>query len=138
MTVRGRILLGTPKATLMVPQDATTQTALGLAVYRMLPPAKDGELPGAEPVALTIGENVDKYIVVLTGELKPGDMLVTRGKEQVYPGAKIMPTNLQPPGGGEGQGSGAKGQGEAGAEGPPAEAESTEQPNSKTEEKGGH
>jgi RND family efflux transporter MFP subunit len=106
MTVRGRILLGTPKATLMVPQDATTQTSLGLAVYRMTPPAKEGELPSVEPVTVTIGENVDKYIVVLTGEVKPGDMLVTRGKEQLYPTAHIIPTNL-------GQGGGSPGGGES-------------------------
>jgi hypothetical protein len=45
-----------------------------------------------------IGENLDDVVVLLKGDLKPGDMLVTRGKEQLYPSAKIIPTNLKPQG----------------------------------------
>nr|MDQ3022904.1 hypothetical protein [bacterium] len=76
-------------------------------VYRMSPPGKEGELPSVNPVNVEIGENVDKYIVVTSGDLKAGDMVVTRGKEQLYPSAHIMPTNLAtPPGAGDAPGGG--------------------------------
>jgi hypothetical protein len=74
-------------------------------------------------------------VVVTKGEIKPGDMLVTRGKEQLYPSAKIIPTNLQgggppggatPPGADAGAAEGETG-GEAGA-GAGAEPQTPEDP----------
>ena len=107
MTVRARILTSALKPTLMVPQDATTQSTLGLVVYRMKPPAAGEQLPSVEPVSVSIGENVDEFIVITKGDLKPGDMVITRGKEQLYPGAHVIPTNLKQPGAGGGAPGGA-------------------------------
>jgi RND family efflux transporter MFP subunit len=101
MTVRGRILTTALKPTLMIPADATTQSTLGLVAYKMVPPAGDAKMPTAQPVNIEIGENVDDYIVLAAGELQAGEMVVTRGKEQLYPGANIIPTNLAPPPGAE-------------------------------------
>jgi len=106
MEVTGRILEAAPKPTLMLSTDAPLQGTLGLVVYRMVPagpnekPGAGGAapLPGIEMVPVEIGENLDDVVVLLKGDLKPGDMLVTRGKEQLYPSAKIIPTNLKPQG----------------------------------------
>jgi HlyD family secretion protein len=117
MNVRARVLTADPVPTLMVDADSTAQTTLGLVVYRMLPPAGEGELPSVEPVPVELGENVDDFIVIESQELKAGDMIVSRGKEQLYPGAKIIPTNLQQGGGAPG---GAPG-------GPPPEGGAAEQ-----------
>src|SRR5262249_7576410 len=99
-------------------QDAAFQGKLGLVVYRMVPPGPNDKpampgmpaLPGVETVSVETGERVDDLVVITKGDLKPGDMLVTRGKEGLYPGAKIIPTNLMPKGG-EGGGKGAAGAG---------------------------
>lgn len=102
MAVRGRILASEPKPTLMVSQDATLESKLGLIVNRMTPPGPDDKpmaegmpaLGSFETVAVKTGERVDGMVVVLEGDLSPGDMLITRGKEGLYPSAKIIPTNL--------------------------------------------
>lgn len=108
MAVSGRIYSAAPKPTLMISADATLQGKLGPLVWRILPPAAPaGEappaegapgaegggmppLPGVESVAVETGEIDNGWVVVLKGDLKPGDMLVTRGKENLYPGAKVM------------------------------------------------
>lgn len=109
MAVTGRILSAAPKPTLMISADATLQGKLGPSVWRVLPPAPAAPgdagaaaggpgggaggmppLPGVESVAVETGAMVDGWVVVLKGDLKPGDMLVTRGKENLYPGAKVM------------------------------------------------
>ena len=95
-------------------------------------PAGEGELPTVEPVTVTIGENVDEFIVVTSGGLSAGDMVVTRGKEQLYPTAHIIPTNLKPPGGG---GGGAPGGAPAG-EKPAASGDEKSSDKSGIEEKG--
>ncbi|MCC7478018.1 efflux RND transporter periplasmic adaptor subunit [bacterium] len=135
MALRGRILLGQPKSTLMISQDAAYESKLGLVVYRMTPPGPDDKpmaegmppLPSFETVPVKTGERIDGLAVIIEGELKAGDMLVTRGKEGLYPGAKIIPTNLQ--GGGPGgeapaaggaPAGGAEAGADAGAEGAPA------------------
>jgi len=120
MEVTGRILEAAPKPTLMLSTDAPLQGTLGLVVYRLVPagpnekPAAGGAapLPGIEMVPVEIGENLDDVVVLLKGDLKPGDMLVTRGKEQLYPSAKVIPTNLKP----QGQSGGTGGGGSAAAD----------------------
>jgi multidrug efflux pump subunit AcrA (membrane-fusion protein) len=119
MAVRGRILLGELKPTLMASEDAAFSSKLGLVVYRMIaaapggaPPAEGAAgaggagaagggpggaqppLPTVETVPVETGERIDNLVVITKGDLKPGDMLVTRGKEGLYPGAHIVPTNL--------------------------------------------
>jgi multidrug efflux system membrane fusion protein len=116
MAVRARLLTEMPQKQVMIPVDATVVSTLGQVVYRMLPPAAEGELPSVEAVPIETGEFVDKLVVVTKSELKPGDMIVTRGKEQLYPTAKIIPTNLKPP-------EGAPAPGGPPAEGAPAPAD---------------
>jgi hypothetical protein len=96
MAVRGRILKGELKPTLMASQDATLESKLGLIVNRVVTPSGgDGkELPGFETVSVKTGERVDGLVVILEGDLQAGDLLVTRGKEGLYPGAKLNATNI--------------------------------------------
>lgn len=102
MAARGRILTAEPKPTLMISDDSQVETKLGLAVYRMVPAGPDDKpfqegmppLPSVEQVLVETGDHIDGMVVLTKGDLKPGDMLVTRGKEQLYTSAKIIPTNL--------------------------------------------
>ncbi|MCH7472581.1 efflux RND transporter periplasmic adaptor subunit [bacterium] len=120
MAVRGRLLTEEPRPTMMISEDATLMGNLGLVTYRMTPPAGEGDLPGVEMVPIVTGQHIDDLVVVVEGDLEPGQMVVTRGKEQLYPGAKIIPTNLM----GEGGPGGAPGMGGGPPDGmgPPGEA----------------
>lgn len=103
MAVTGRILTAKPALTLVISDDAAFEDKLGLVVYRVVP-AKTGatapasgpaDLAEVEMVHVELGEHLDGEVVLLKGDLKDGDMLVTRGKEQLYSSAKIIPTNLK-------------------------------------------
>jgi hypothetical protein len=135
MAVRGRILQGQPVPTLMVSQDAVYESKLGLVVFRMTPPGPNDKppmegmppLPSFENVPIEAGERIDGMAVITKGELKPGDMLITRGKEALYPTAKIIPTNLQGGAGGAAP-AGAEGASEGEGAAPGQEEGSTEEP----------
>ena len=83
-------------------------------------------LPSVKMLIVKTGDTVGRMAVVLEGDLQPGMMIVSRGNEALYEGAKIIPANMQS----EGQGSapGAGGGPPTGttdsqvAEGAPAEA----------------
>jgi multidrug efflux pump subunit AcrA (membrane-fusion protein) len=108
MAVTGRIFSTAPEPTLMISADATLQGKLGPMVWRVVPPAPEAAgdagaagapvgapggmppLPGVESVAVETGDMAGGWVVVLKGDLKAGDLLVTRGKENLYPGAKVM------------------------------------------------
>jgi HlyD family secretion protein len=119
MTLRGRILTAAPVPTLMLSDDAAVLTKLGQAVYRMVPAAPDAKpsmpgmpaLPTVESVPVETGAHYDGLVVLVKGDLKPGDMVVTRGKESLYPSANIIPTNLMNQGGAGGGPPGAGGEG---------------------------
>lgn len=101
MAVSGRILTARPAPALVIDDNAPLESKLGLVVYRVRPAAPEGAeaKPGAAPqysvetVPVELGEHVDGGVVLLTGELRAGDLLVTRGKEQLYTGAKIILAN---------------------------------------------
>jgi RND family efflux transporter MFP subunit len=105
MAVQARILKGQPSPTLMISRDAALEGKLGLVVYRVLRPAASVEaraesgvpMATVESVPVELGETVDNYVVVLSSGLKPGDELVTRGKEGLYAGAKVIVTSLDSP-----------------------------------------
>lgn len=107
MAVTGRILLQEPRPTLMVKRDATVLTNLGMAVYIMQPPAPDAKppmegmppLPTVNQVLVQLGATYGDQVEITDGDLKPGDMVVTRGNENLYTGANIIPTNLTEDGG---------------------------------------
>ena len=130
MAVRGRILTAEPKPTLMISDNAPVQSKLGLVVYRMVPPGPNDQptmpgmpaLPSVESVPVEVGAHVDGLTVLLHGNLKAGDMIVTRGKEQLYISAKIIPTNLMPQGGAGGAGAAGGAPGAASAAGAPGAA----------------
>jgi HlyD family secretion protein len=113
MAVTGRILTAKPALTLMISDDAALESKLGLVVYRVLPAAGGGggagqgaaAPAGVETVPVELGEHLNGEVVVLKGALRAGDLLVTRGKEQLYTGAKISPTNIAPPAGAKAAGA---------------------------------
>lgn len=128
MVAYGRILTATPLPTVMISRDAAVLDKLGMVVYMMVPPA-DGAappmegmppLPTVSPVYVELGDTFGDLVVVTKGELQPGMMIVTRGNEQLYMGANIIPTNLMGEGGmGGGAPGGPEGVPEATPEGMP-------------------
>src|SRR5690606_31300641 len=104
--------------TKMINMDSVIQSPLGTICWVMDSDPADPMSSSARQVILETGARVDNMVVVTTEELQPGMMVVTRGKQQVYPGATLIPVNLMPPGGG---GGGAEGgpPGEMGGEGMP-------------------
>jgi HlyD family secretion protein len=133
MVAHGRILLEEPRPTIMVKRDATVLTNLGMAVFTMQPPAEGAQppmegmppLPTANMVLVQLGDTYGDMVEVISDELQPGMMVVTRGNEQLQTGANIMPTNLMGEGGMGSQGGGPPGAGESG---PPAGMEGEAHP----------
>lgn len=117
MAVTGRVLTGKPVPTLVIDDNASLESRLGLVVYRVVPAAPGGDGAGpegaqlatVETVPVELGEHVDGEVVLLAGELKPGDLLVTRGKEQLYTSAKILIANPKPAAGAGGERGGLAG-----------------------------
>jgi len=113
MVANGRILMEQAKPTVMISRDAAVLNNLGLVAFTMQPPAEDAEppMPGMPPlptvnmVHVELGDNYGDYIVVLSEGLAPGMMVVTRGNEQLFTGANIIPTNLMGEGGPGGPGA---------------------------------
>lgn len=103
MAVTGRILTAKPIPTLVISDNAAVEGKLGLVVYRVLPTgntnagtsAATAALAEVETVPVELGEHLNGEVVLLKGDLKAGDLLVTRGKEQIYTSAKIIPINLK-------------------------------------------
>lgn len=100
MSVTGRILLATPQPTLVLDMDAALDSKLGLVVYRVVKPAEGaGGAEGKqaalaiETIPVELGERLDGIVVLLKGDLKEGDMLVTRGKEQLIASSKVIPSD---------------------------------------------
>ncbi len=55
----------------------------------------------AQPVPVTVGSTVGDRVMV-KGEIKAGELVVTRGNESLQPGSPVAPTNLGPPPGAPG------------------------------------
>src|SRR5690606_15735717 len=100
MSVRARLLLTEPAPRLLFSQDAAYDSRMGLVVHRVLPSAGE-DPPGFETVPVVLGERVDGLVVLEEGALKAGDMLVTRGKESLFEGAKLRIQQQSQPGSGE-------------------------------------
>lgn len=118
MVAHGRLLTEEPRPTLMIKRDATVLGNLGMMVYVMGQPTGEEAFPGVpaipvQMVPVVTGDTYGDLVVVVEGELAAGMMVVTRGNEQLYPGANIVPVNLQP-GGMDGAGGPPEG-------GPPAD-----------------
>ena len=114
MSLEGRILREQPVPTKMINMDSVILAPLGTVCWVMDSDPNDPMKSSARQVIITTGARVDNMVVVNSDELQPGMMIVTRGKQQVYPGATLIPVNLMPPGGG--MGGAPQGEG-----GPPAE-----------------
>ena len=112
MVVYGRLLKGDPRPTMMISRDAVVLDKLGPVVYMMVPPEEgaDPPLPTVMPVYVELGDVYGELVVATGDGLQPGTMIVTRGNEQLYMGAKIMPANM---------GQGAMGGAPGGPGGPP-------------------
>jgi membrane fusion protein (multidrug efflux system) len=103
MVAHGRLLTEEPRPTLMIKRDATVLGNLGMMVYVMGQPTGEEAFPGvpaipAQMVPVVTGDTYGDLVTVVEGELAAGMMVVTRGNEQLYPGANIVPINLQPGG----------------------------------------
>ena len=83
----GNVMLQTErkKITSVVPKDALVLGGAAPMVYVVVKSA-DGST--VKPVTVTIGSATDTKIEV-TGEIKPGDQVVTRGNERLRPGQPI-------------------------------------------------
>ncbi len=139
MAIEGRLYLEQPQPTIMIPRDAVISATAGEVVYimdmaSMAPPAgaseggagtaQSGGAPGAasadpaemmkslpkvKMIIVKTGDTVGRLAAVLEGDLQPGMMIVSRGGEQLYEGASIIPANLMgkqggaPTGAGDGQ-----------------------------------
>ncbi|MBN2080816.1 efflux RND transporter periplasmic adaptor subunit [bacterium] len=102
MVAYGRLLTTEPVPTPMIPRDATVLTNLGTVVYVMQPPDPNAEppmegmppLPTVNMVLVELGAAYGDLVVVSADALQPGMMVVSRGNENLYQGASIIPTNL--------------------------------------------
>lgn len=77
------------------------QTSIGVpadAIVRQGPMAMVMVIRGgvAQPVPVTVGATAGDRVMV-SGDLKPGELVVTRGNESLRPGSPVAPTNLGPP-----------------------------------------
>ncbi|MCB1216042.1 efflux RND transporter periplasmic adaptor subunit [bacterium] len=118
MTVEGRILRGESVPTKMINMDSVIQAPLGTVCWVMDPDPNDPQKTSARQVIIETGARVDNMVVVMSEELQPGMMVVTRGKQQVYPTAMLIPVNLMNMGGG-GEGGPPPGAGGEGMQPPP-------------------
>ena len=101
MVAHGRILAEQPRPAVMISRDAVVLDKLGTVVFTMVPPepGADPPLPSAAPVYVELGDAYGELVEVVSGELQPGMMVITRGNEQLYMGAKIAPVNMMGEGG---------------------------------------
>ncbi len=82
MLARARFELGTPKKVLLVPKDAVVLSGAKRSVIKVV----DGK---AVPVTVLMGlEHRGK--VEVEGDLKPGDKVVVRGNERLFPGQPVQ------------------------------------------------
>jgi RND family efflux transporter MFP subunit len=128
MTVEGRILRGTAVPTKMIDMDSVIQSPLGTICWVMDSDPSDPMKTSARQVTIVTGARLDNMVVVESEELQPGMMVVTRGKQQVYPTAVLIPVNLMPPGGMGGAPGGPDGPGGPPDGKLPAEVEDTAKP----------
>jgi HlyD family secretion protein len=77
--------LGKPEKVTLVPKDAIV---LGGAGPRVMVAEKGAELPVTKPVPVALGVSFGNFIEV-SGGVKPGDLVVTRGNERLMPGQPL-------------------------------------------------
>ena len=82
MLARVHLPVGEAASAVIVPKDAVVTKANAAAVFRI----KDDET--VERVAVEVGSAVGVWVAV-TGEVGPGDRLITRGNERVFPGQTV-------------------------------------------------
>ncbi len=82
--------LGSSYEATIVPKDAVVRQGPTRIVYRA-----NGE-DVAESVNVTVGSGVGVWQVV-EGDLRPGDRIVTRGNERIFPGQPLIPKVLEYP-----------------------------------------
>jgi len=91
MLARVKLPVGTPTRSVMVPKDALVDGAQGRSVYVI------GDDQTVRPVAVTTGGAQGAWIAV-SGEVRPGDRVVTRGNERLRPGAEVAGEAMSYPG----------------------------------------
>ena len=82
MLARVALPMGALFDALLVPKDAIVRQGPQEMVYRI----KEDDT--VEPVTVTSGQGIGVWIAV-QGELAPGDRVVTRGNERIFPGMPV-------------------------------------------------
>jgi multidrug efflux pump subunit AcrA (membrane-fusion protein) len=113
MVARALIPTPTQGEVLTVPWDAVNRTPRGQLVYKVV----DGK---AQPAPITVGARANETVEV-RGPLQPGDTIVVRGNERLFPGAPVIVAMPQQGQGGKPGPQGPRGQ-EPKSDAPKAEA----------------
>jgi len=83
MLARVHLPVGEAEEAIIVPKDAVVTKGNEAAVYRI----KEDE--SVERVAVQVGSAVGVWVAV-TGDVSPGDRLITRGNERIFPGQTVQ------------------------------------------------
>ncbi len=84
MLAQVHLLMGEPVEAVIVPKDAVVTKRNETTVFRI----KDDNT--AESVTVQVGSAIGVWVAV-TGDVRPGDRLITRGNERVSPGQSVEP-----------------------------------------------
>ena len=84
MLARVYLAVGEPKDAVIVPKDAVVAKNNESSVYRI----QDDNT--VEKIVVEVGSSAGVWVAV-TGEVGPGDRLITRGNERVFPGQSVEP-----------------------------------------------
>jgi len=84
MLARVHLHVGEPADSVIVPKDAVVAKGNETAIFRI------NEDNTVARVAVQVGSSVGVWVAV-TSEVRPGDRVITRGNERVFPGQSVEP-----------------------------------------------
>jgi multidrug efflux pump subunit AcrA (membrane-fusion protein) len=83
MLARVHLPIGEASEAVIVPKDAVVTKGRDSSVFRI------GSDELVEQVPVTVGSAVGMWVAV-DGDVKPGDRLITRGNERIFPGQTVV------------------------------------------------
>lgn len=84
MLARVHLPVGQPQEAVIVPKDAVVTKGQEASVYRL----KDDDT--VEKVGVQVGSSAGVWVAI-DSEVKPGDRVITRGNERIFPGQAVVP-----------------------------------------------
>ena len=93
MAVNAWIPTGRSGEYLLVPKDALLENATGYFVYVVRPMPQGGH--ASFPASVSITFDAGRHYAVRSNDLRPGDLTVVEGNEQLYPSAPVQLVNPQ-------------------------------------------